>query len=267
MRACRLCICGRALLRKQRKRFARDAPAASERTWKRQPWGHSHIVQRGKTFVVDRLLRENAALREEQDERGSLPAMKPPIADFARSHAHAFDVAVIGMALVAPDASLLRVNASFCALLGYTREELLALPPGALVHPDHRQQDGGRWARSLQDGTSVRGPLPCLNRDGQCVTLDATWALVPGDRGQPSHLLLQIQPPAPAAQPKPASPPTDEAAAGTGSARARRPNCWTARAKPSWCTALTRGSGTGTGARSTCSASALSRRSAGPSLR
>lgn len=118
---------------------------------------------------------------------------KRPISD---SSSPAFDLAVIGMALVDLDANLLRANASFCDRLGYTHGELLALPAGAIVHPDHRQEEIARRARLLEGaGSADRRPVPYLHRDGRVVLVDATYTLVRDENGQPAHFLLQIQEP------------------------------------------------------------------------
>ena len=119
-----------------------------------------------------------------------------PIADIPSSLAHAFDMAVIGMALLAPDSTLLRANASFCEMLGYSQGELLALPAGAIVHPEHRQEEFARRERLLE-GTGSAEPAPSsyLHRDGHAVRVDATCTLVRGENGRPAHFLLQIQQP------------------------------------------------------------------------
>jgi PAS domain S-box-containing protein len=133
-------------------------------------------------------------LRWEEYQKGKDLRLKRPIRASAPSLA--FDLAVVGMALVAADSSLLRVNASFCSLLGYSCDELLALPAGATVHPDHRQEDTARRARLLErKGPPERGPVVYLHRDGHAVTLDATWTLLPGENGGADCLLLQLQKP------------------------------------------------------------------------
>jgi len=120
--------------------------------------------------------------------------VKQSIGDFQGLHAHAFEVAVVGMALVAPDSALLQANARFCDLLGYTAQELLALPAGAIVHPDDRQEVVTRHARVLGGvGASERALLSLLHRNGEAVRVDATCTLLPPENGKPARILLQIQ--------------------------------------------------------------------------
>src|SRR5262249_9779904 len=49
--------------------------------------------------------------------------------------AKAFEDAPIGIGISDADGWLTSVNPAFCKLLGYTRTELLKLPPAALTHP------------------------------------------------------------------------------------------------------------------------------------
>ncbi|HEY6878929.1 MAG TPA: PAS domain S-box protein, partial [Polyangiales bacterium] len=53
----------------------------------------------------------------------------------------AFRDAAIGMALVALDGQWLKVNDAVVALLGYSREQLLATDFQALTHPDDLASD------------------------------------------------------------------------------------------------------------------------------
>jgi PAS domain S-box-containing protein len=117
-----------------------------------------------------------------------------PIADIPPSLAHVFDMAVIGMALLALDSTVLRANASFCEMLGYSEHELLALPAGAIVHPEHRQEEFARRERLLEGGGSAERALSSyLHRDGHAMRVDVTCTVVRGENGHPAHFLLQIQ--------------------------------------------------------------------------
>jgi len=62
-----------------------------------------------------------------------------------------FDLAAVGQAQVsAGTGCFIRVNDRFCALTGYSREELLAMTPHDLTHPDDRAADDPKVRRLLQ---------------------------------------------------------------------------------------------------------------------
>lgn len=61
----------------------------------------------------------------------------------------AFQHAAIGMALVSPAGAWLKVNASLCAMLGYTAEELLAMTFQECTHPDDLTPDLSQKSRLL----------------------------------------------------------------------------------------------------------------------
>src|ERR1700685_1934643 len=63
----------------------------------------------------------------------------------------AFEQAAIGMALLDIDGRWLRVNPSFCKLIGYSERELLATNFQSITHPDDLEADL-RFAGQLQRG-------------------------------------------------------------------------------------------------------------------
>ena len=61
----------------------------------------------------------------------------------------AFDFAVVGMALVAPDGRFLRVNRALCDMVGYAEDELMATNFQAITHPDDLEADLAHMHRLL----------------------------------------------------------------------------------------------------------------------
>src|SRR5688500_4566727 len=53
----------------------------------------------------------------------------------------AFDNALIGMTLIAPDNRFLRVNRAFCEFVGYSNDEILQRTLVNLVHPQDLEED------------------------------------------------------------------------------------------------------------------------------
>lgn len=60
-----------------------------------------------------------------------------------------FDAAAIGIKWSAPDGRLIEVNRSFCTLLGFEREELLALRYDDITHPEDASEDRSQFARLM----------------------------------------------------------------------------------------------------------------------
>ena len=103
-----------------------------------------------------------------------------------------FEDAALGMAIVALDGRLLRVNPPMSDLFGYPEEALLSRSIVDLMHPDDR--DG-----TMQDIERLRdGPRrhqsqrQCIRNDGSVFQGLSHLSLVSDDQGVPLHILVQI---------------------------------------------------------------------------
>ncbi len=105
----------------------------------------------------------------------------------------AFDGAPIGMALVAPDGSFLRVNQALGDMLGHTETSLLAARAADLVHPDDRAVIGDALA-SIADGSLAlhRAETRYLRDDGRVVWAIHTAAAVRDAEGQLLYSTVQV---------------------------------------------------------------------------
>lgn len=106
----------------------------------------------------------------------------------------AFSTAPQGMALVAIDGRWLEVNDELCRMLGYSREELLALDFQRITHPDDLDAD----LRNVDD--LLAGRISAyqmekryLDKHGRLLWVLLSTALVRDASGQPVHLISQIQ--------------------------------------------------------------------------
>ncbi|WP_437480053.1 ATP-binding protein [Sorangium sp. So ce1014] len=101
-----------------------------------------------------------------------------------------FDQAAVGMAHVSLDDRLLRVNPKLCELLGYTREELMALRARDLRHPEHAE-GALRQVHALGDGVirSSTTEERCLRRDGSMLWVAVTRALARDRAGAPLYIV------------------------------------------------------------------------------
>jgi len=104
-----------------------------------------------------------------------------------------FDQITVGMFIVGLDGRTLHVNDALCRLLGYTREELLAIDIFSATHPDDREADiecGMKAYAGEIDGWTVEKRY--LRKDGCEVWGLATMSFVHDATGEPLHFLAQV---------------------------------------------------------------------------
>jgi diguanylate cyclase (GGDEF)-like protein/PAS domain S-box-containing protein len=106
----------------------------------------------------------------------------------------AFDNAPIGMCMIslAPgsEGCYLRANAEFCAMVGYSVEELVGLPMADLTHLDDVEKDGARFADIMgRHTTSVAFDKRFRRKDGQTVFAWLTSSVAHGPTGEPLYLI------------------------------------------------------------------------------
>jgi PAS domain S-box-containing protein len=105
-----------------------------------------------------------------------------------------FELAPIGMALVAPDGRWLKVNHAICAIVGYSEAELLARTFQEITHPDDLAADLENVRRLLA------GEIPFYQMEkryiharGNFVSILLDVSLVRDARNQPLYFIAQIQ--------------------------------------------------------------------------
>ena len=109
----------------------------------------------------------------------------------------AFDGAAGGMALVGVHGDeagrFLRVNPAFCRIVGYPSDELLAVTPAQLTHPDDRAVDEQLVADLIAGDTQMyRRDKRFLHRSGTPVWVTVTATLARADDGSPLCAVSQI---------------------------------------------------------------------------
>jgi diguanylate cyclase (GGDEF)-like protein/PAS domain S-box-containing protein len=107
---------------------------------------------------------------------------------------NAFDHAATGMALVAPDGRVLRVNHSLCEISGYAEQGLLRMNFQSIIHSDDR----GRHladAYLLLEGKAVTTSIEerYIHKLGHEVCVLSNLSLVRDAQGKPLHLIIQVQ--------------------------------------------------------------------------
>src|SRR5213075_638574 len=99
-----------------------------------------------------------------------------------------FELAASGIAHVALDGRLLRVNRRWCEMLGYTEQELIGRSVKDISHPDDRDATDLERAR-MQKGEleAVRFEKRYLRKDGAQIWVALTVALARDARGRPQY--------------------------------------------------------------------------------
>ncbi|HEU4699115.1 MAG TPA: PAS domain S-box protein [Gemmatimonadales bacterium] len=105
-----------------------------------------------------------------------------------------FHASAVGKALVAPDGRLLDVNASLCAMLGYTHAELVGRTAAELTHPDDLAETR-RCFEDLRSGRSTRcrQEKRYLRADGRVVWAQVEAVGVPDASGAARYMLSEVR--------------------------------------------------------------------------
>jgi PAS domain S-box-containing protein len=106
----------------------------------------------------------------------------------------AFDDALIGMAVVAVDGRLLRVNRAFCDMVGYATPELLATTFQALTHADDVEANLAHVRRTLAgEQAGFQMEKRYHHRRGHLVWVLLSVSLVRDADGRPLYFVSQVQ--------------------------------------------------------------------------
>ena len=125
---------------------------------------------------ADRLLSEEA-LRHSEDRFRSAMENSP-----------------IGMALAAISGRWIEVNPAFCRIVGYTREEMLALDFQTLTYPDDRKSGAELVQRTLEGPVKkYQREKRYVHKDGHPVWVQLNFSLVRNPDGTPRHFVSQVQ--------------------------------------------------------------------------
>ena len=104
-----------------------------------------------------------------------------------------FEGAPIGMALLALDERFLRVNTSFCRMVGYSNEELRQRTAEDITFTGDIET-GRQLAQSLLHGTArFTGDKRYIHKNGAILWVSRTASIIRDERGEPLHFLLMVE--------------------------------------------------------------------------
>lgn len=149
--------------------------------WKVQPWGDSGIETGGITIFVE----------DVTDERQAQQSLRQSEAKFRA----VFEQSAIGMGRVRfSDARWIDVNAAFCQMLGYSRQELLETPWPQITHPDDVALDlipFQRMSSGELENYSVEKRF--IHKSGHHVWARLTLSLVRDVQGRPDYEVAIVE--------------------------------------------------------------------------
>src|SRR5256714_6289579 len=104
-----------------------------------------------------------------------------------------FEGAPIGMALLALDERFLRVNASFCKMVGYSNEELRQRTAEDITFADDIET-GRQLAQTLLHGTTrYTGDKRYIHKNGEILWVSRTASVIRNEQGEALHFLLMVE--------------------------------------------------------------------------
>ena len=107
-----------------------------------------------------------------------------------------FDLAAIGMALIAVNGNFLQVNNSICSIYGYSHEEMLKLNLQMLVHDERYQKMLENHMHNLltDDESSFQVEVECRHKiEDKAVRVLLSASVVRNSNTEPQYFIIQIQ--------------------------------------------------------------------------
>jgi two-component system, cell cycle sensor histidine kinase and response regulator CckA len=144
--------------------------------------------------------------RATRDDTGKLARLGGTVLDVTRRNSaenavreieerfrSAMALSPLGMSIATPDGKLLEVSPAFCRLLGYTRDELLALDLRTITVPDDLPSTHNMHAKLLSSTEQAQIEKRYLHKDGHPVWVHINAAAVCDAENKPRYFVAQIQ--------------------------------------------------------------------------
>ncbi len=105
-----------------------------------------------------------------------------------------FEQAAVGIAHVGLEGRFLRINQKFCAITGYSQEEMLKLTFQDITHPEDLEKDL-YYVKELLDGAKNTYSMEkrYLRKDNEIVWINLTGSLLRDETGTPSYFVAVIE--------------------------------------------------------------------------
>ena len=104
----------------------------------------------------------------------------------------AFENAPIGMAITDADGRILRANGAFCALVGYTEDELVGMTWKEFTHPDDLDRNLELYRQAVEHLVDYQIEKRYVRKDGTVVWAQVRASSVRGDDGALRYQIGQV---------------------------------------------------------------------------
>lgn len=146
---------------------------------------------------ADEALREaNRELRSRVEERTQALNLKVgALIESDMRYRTTFENAAVGIARVSPKGLFVEINPAFCALIGYSREQLLSqgFSFQRITHPDDLAEDEAQVARLLRgEAAHYAMEKRYIRKDGSEVWASLSVALVRDRDGEPRYFVSSV---------------------------------------------------------------------------
>jgi PAS domain S-box-containing protein len=106
----------------------------------------------------------------------------------------AFELSAVGQAMVGADGTYLLVNDRYCQMTGYARDELLAMRPADITHPDDQELDVTRRDMLLRGETgSVTTEKRYIRKSGEVIWVRVHATLFKASSGTPRGAFSMVE--------------------------------------------------------------------------
>jgi two-component system sensor histidine kinase/response regulator len=153
------------------------------------PWRsieHAAWVIFEEVFLVISCLRSMREMRAIANRTAQLETSE-------KSFREIFEEAPIGIAVVGLDEQFRQANATFCQMLDYSEQELLARSPIDLTHPEDTELSRTLARQMLSSEGSHRVEKRYLRKNGEVLWAMRTGCVVRDGLGNPRHFLIMIE--------------------------------------------------------------------------
>ena len=126
--------------------------------------------------------------------RGRFRAKSAEIDEMNRRFQSTFEQVAVGVAHLDREGRWIRINARFCELTGYSREELMQLTVDDITHPLDRERDSAaRGAMMAGDVESSVAEKRYLRKDGSVIWVNTTRSTIRDASDQPEFFVAVVE--------------------------------------------------------------------------